>query len=161
MSRVNDILVEALKFEEGHIRRTQHILKVYSLAKLFGEKLELDKKELELLEIASILHDIGIKPTKKKGVDTSLENQLEEVKKILENLANIYELTPEEQKRVYFLIENHHNYCDLDDLSHQILIEADLIINIFEKNKENWEKYEEYMRTDIGKMLFKNFFILQ
>ena len=49
MSRVNEILIEALKFENGHIRRTQHILKVHSLAKLFAEKLGLDKKALELL----------------------------------------------------------------------------------------------------------------
>ena len=26
MSRVNEILIEALKFENGHIRRIQHIL---------------------------------------------------------------------------------------------------------------------------------------
>ena len=56
MSRVNEILIEALKFENGHIRRIQHILKVHSLAKLFAEKLGLDKKALELLEIAAILH---------------------------------------------------------------------------------------------------------
>lgn len=158
MSRVNEILIEALKFEEGHNRRTQHILKVHSLVKLLGEKLELDKRELELLEIASILHDIGIKPTKEKGIDTSLENQLKEVEKILENISIRYDLTSYEKSRVYFLIENHHNYLDLNDLSHQILIEADLIINLFEKNGENGEKYLEYIRTDIGKELFKSFF---
>mgnify|MGYP000615779839 FL=1 len=49
MSRVNEILIEALKFENGHIRRTQHILKVHSLAKLFAEKLGLDKKSIKLL----------------------------------------------------------------------------------------------------------------
>ena len=67
MSRVNEILIEALKFENGHIRRTQHILKVHSLAKLFAEKLGLDKA-LKLLEIAAILHDIGIKSCKDKGI---------------------------------------------------------------------------------------------
>lgn len=33
----------------------------------------------------------------------------------------------------------------------EILIEADLIINIFEKNKEGIEGYREYFRTDIGR----------
>lgn len=151
MSRVNEILIEALKFENGHIRRIQHILKVHSLAKLFAEKLGLDKKALELLEIAAILHDIGIKSCKDKGVNPSLENQLIEVKMILSNFSKKYEISPKEEKEIYFLIENHHNYLDLNNLSHQILIEADLIINIFEKNKEGIEEYREYFRTDIGR----------
>lgn len=151
MSRVNEILIEALKFENGHIRRTQHILKVHSLAKLFAKKLGLDKKALELLEIAAILHDIGIKSCKDKGVNPSLENQLIEVKMILSNFSKKYEISPKEEKEIYFLIENHHNYLDLNNLSHQILIEADLIINIFEKNKEGIEGYREYFRTDIGR----------
>lgn len=151
MSRVNEILIEALKFENGHIRRTQHILKVHSLAKLFAEKLGLDKKALELLEIAAILHDIGIKSCKDKGVNPSLENQLIEVKMILSNFSKKYEISPKEEKEIYFLIENHHNYLDLNNLSQQILIEADLIINIFEKNKEGIEGYREYFRTDIGR----------
>lgn len=33
----------------------------------------------------------------------------------------------------------------------EILIEADLIINIFKKNKEGIEGYREYFRTDIGR----------
>lgn len=155
MSRVNEILIEALKFENGHIRRTQHILKVYSLAKLFAEKLGLDKKSLELLEVAAILHDTGIKPCKDKGVNPSLENQLIEVKMILSNFSKKYEISSEEEKEIYFLIENHHNYLDLNNLSHQILIEADLIINIFEKNKEGIEEYREYFRTDIGRKMLK------
>ena len=31
------LLYSVLCYEEGHCRRTQHILKVYALAKLFGE----------------------------------------------------------------------------------------------------------------------------
>ena len=32
------LLYSVLCYEEGHCRRTQHILKVYALAKLFGEQ---------------------------------------------------------------------------------------------------------------------------
>ena len=32
------LLYSVLCYEEGHCRRTQHILKVYALAKLFGSK---------------------------------------------------------------------------------------------------------------------------
>ena len=108
MSRVNEILIEALKFENDHIRRTQHILKVHSLAKLFAEKLGLDKKDLELLEIAAILHDIGIKSCKDKSVNPSLENQLIEVKMILADLSKKYEISFEEEKEIYFLIKVFH-----------------------------------------------------
>lgn len=158
MNRVNEILLIALKFEKGHIRRTQHILKVHGLVKLMSDNLKIDHKEKELLEIASILHDIGIKPTKDKGIESSLENQLKEVKIILKELKEKYKISDEEEKRIFFLIENHHNYNKLDDLSHQILIEADLIINIFEKDKKNSNDYFKFIRTDIGKELFNSFF---
>ena len=40
----SELLYHALCYEEGHPRRTQHILKVYTLAKLLGEKEALSKK---------------------------------------------------------------------------------------------------------------------
>lgn len=76
------LLREALLFEEGHPRRTQHILKVYALAKLFGEQEGLSRREQRILRAAAILHDIAIKPCKEKYGDACQENQRREAAQI-------------------------------------------------------------------------------
>ena len=52
------LLYDALLYENGHLRRTQHILKVYGLAKMLGELENLPTHEQENLRAAAILHDI-------------------------------------------------------------------------------------------------------
>ena len=59
-------LCRALCWEEGHSRRTQHILKVYALAKLLGEREGLSETERETLQAAAILHDIAIRFCKER-----------------------------------------------------------------------------------------------
>ena len=49
------LLFHALCYEQGHERRTQHILKVYALAKLLGEAEGLDEEQRQLLQAAAIL----------------------------------------------------------------------------------------------------------
>lgn len=53
------LLYDALLYENGHLRRTQHILKVYGLAKMLGELENLPTHEQENLRAAAILHDIS------------------------------------------------------------------------------------------------------
>ena len=56
-----NLLRRVLCYEQGHVRRTQHILKVFALAKLFGEQEKLSVEEQQILQAAAILHDIAIK----------------------------------------------------------------------------------------------------
>ena len=60
------LLYDALLYEDGHLRRTQHILKVYGLAKMLGELENLPPHEQENLRAAAILHDIAIRFCKEK-----------------------------------------------------------------------------------------------
>lgn len=70
------LLHSALCYEEGHCRRTQHILKVYALAKLLGEQERISTEEQQILQAAAILHDIAIKYCKDNyNGDASQENQ--------------------------------------------------------------------------------------
>lgn len=52
----SELLYHALCYEEGHPRRTQHILKVYTLAKLLGEKEALSERDRQILQAAAILY---------------------------------------------------------------------------------------------------------
>ena len=73
------LLYDALLYENGHLRRTQHILKVYGLAKMLGELENLPTHEQENLRAAAILHDIAIKFCKEKYDDGCPANQRKEV----------------------------------------------------------------------------------
>ena len=55
------LMNQVLKYEAGHPRRTQHVLKVYALAKLLGEQEQLSVEDQQIQQAAAILHDIAIK----------------------------------------------------------------------------------------------------
>ena len=55
------LLLQALLYEQGHPRRTQHILKVYALARLLGEEEGLPMEEQRVLNAAAILHAIPLR----------------------------------------------------------------------------------------------------
>lgn len=57
---ISNLLQEMIQYYSGDPKRIQHFIKVHSFAKLIGEKEELDSTTLKTLEIAAIVHDIGI-----------------------------------------------------------------------------------------------------
>lgn len=46
--------------------RIQHFLKVYAFAKTIGEAQALDPRTQDILEVAAVVHDIGIKISEEK-----------------------------------------------------------------------------------------------
>lgn len=57
---INEVIVRAIEYDNGDAKRIQHFIKVHSFATLIGQMEKLDENTLEILEIASVLHDIGI-----------------------------------------------------------------------------------------------------
>ena len=62
----NLLLKNALIYENGHKRRTQHILKVYALSSCIATSENLTEEQLTVIKAATILHDIAIKSCKEK-----------------------------------------------------------------------------------------------
>lgn len=153
------LLKEALLYEEGHPRRTQHTLKVYGLAKLFGELEDLPENERIILNAAAILHDIPIKYCKLhyEG-DACQENQQKEAPQLVKKF-----LFQSGYDDLYFqpvlnLILNHHNYSGSREKLLQLLIEADLIINCYESPiaKEKAQALQKIFKTKLGRKMFDN-----
>ena len=121
-----------IDYEAGSPHRINHFLKVYGFAKAIGELEGLEEEDQLILEIASLMHDIGIKPSLEKY--GSAEGKYQELegpiiaKKIFEGLS----LGDKIEDRVSFLIGHHHSYDDIRGLDYQILVEADFLVNIFE-----------------------------
>ena len=77
------LLYSVLCYEEGHCRRTQHILKVYALAKLIGEQEKISVEDQQILQAAAILHDVAIKYCKEHYNGDASQNNQKQVVSIL------------------------------------------------------------------------------
>lgn len=110
---INDethLLYNAMCYEEGHSRRTQHILKVYALAKLLGEQEKLPVEEQQILQAAAILHDIAIKYCKEHyNGDASQDNQKQAVPLLVTRFLKEANYLPSYIPRIIDLVICHHD----------------------------------------------------
>lgn len=128
-----NVVSAMIDFYAGDIQRINHFLKVYALAKSIGECEGLSEEALEVLEIAAVTHDIGIKPSEEKYGDcTGPHQELEgpPIARVMLNGLGYY--APALIERVCYLIGHHHTYTKIDGLDYQILVEADFLVNLHE-----------------------------
>ena len=130
-----EVVRRMVLFDKGDARRIQHFLKVYMFAALIGKMEGLPPEQQEVLEIAAILHDIGIIPAEKKyGFNNGKLQEQEGPAYARTLLQEAGGYQPELIDRVCFLIAHHHTYEGVDGPDWQILLEADFLVNTFEKN---------------------------
>ena len=123
-----------IAYDCGDLRRIEHFIKVYGYASAIGRLEGLNPRELETLEIAALLHDIGIKVSEEKyhssaGKYQELEGPAQ-ARRLLEGVDTDREMT----ERICWLIGHHHTYGHIQDMDHQILVEADFLVNLAEDN---------------------------
>ena len=153
-----ELLYSALCYEQGHKRRTQHILKVYALAKLLGEKEEFSEEEREILQAAAILHDIAIRYCKEHyDGDAGQKNQKKEAPRMVREFLKAAGYSLSVIPRVTELVLKHHDYDGPKDRILQVLMEADIIVNCWEEipDEEKLRKYRAIFRTPAGTELFE------
>lgn len=127
------LILKMTEFEKGDPKRIQHFIKVYEYAHMIGRLEGLDEKTQKILDIAAILHDIGICPSEKKYGRCDGKIQEQEGPAYARNmLEDFSEVTPEETDRVCYLIGHHHTYTGVDGEDYQILLEADFLVNAYE-----------------------------
>lgn len=145
------LLYSALCYERGHCRRTQHILKVYALAKLLGEQERISTEEQQ------ILHDIAIKYCKDNyDGDAGQEKQKKEAPHLVNSFLQEANYLPSYIPRILELVVKHHDYDAPKDRTLQILMEADLIINCYENCQSSGKIrcIKDFFQTSSGKKLF-------
>ncbi|MDR3121295.1 MAG: HD domain-containing protein [Clostridiales bacterium] len=121
-----------IEYEKGCPHRVGHFLKVYGYAKTIGELEGLEADERFVLETAALVHDIGIKPSLEKyGASDGSYQELEGPAAARATLEALGFDAPVVD-RVCWLVGHHHSYADIDGRDHQILIEADFLVNIHE-----------------------------
>lgn len=127
------LIIRMNGFNAGHPDWIQHLIKVYEYAHVIGVSENIDPEKLKILDIAAILHDIGIRPCMERF--GSCEGPLQEkygpdyARELLKAFPDV---TADETERICFLIGHHHTYEGVDDIDWQILLEADYLVNSFE-----------------------------
>lgn len=159
---MEDLIVKMTEFNAGDPKRIQHFLKVYEFAHVIGIREGLAPETLHILEMAAILHDIGIRPSEEKygRCDGKLQEQ-EGPAYAKEILAQFPEVTVAETERICYLIAHHHTYENVDGLDYRILLEADFLVNALEDDlpKEAIRKCRENVfETETGVYLLNTMF---
>jgi HD superfamily phosphodiesterase len=150
MAKLSGLLIaDMISYNAGDARRIAHALKVYSFAKTIGELENLNPQMQQTLELAGILHDIGIHISEQKYGSSAGNYQELEGPPIARELLLKYELPTEMLERICFLIGHHHTYQAVDGTDYQILIEADFLVNAFEDSMT--EKQIASVRTKVFK----------
>jgi len=159
---IAEVLKDMIEYFGNDVRRINHAIKVYTIAKNMGEMEKVAEENLLIIEIASILHDIGIKISEEKYNSSIGKYQEIEGPLVAKNILKKYNLKDETLERILFLIGNHHSYSKIDNIDFQILIEADFLINIYEDKllKENVMSIKEkYFKTKTGKSYIENMYL--
>jgi len=158
----NKLILEMTHYYAGQPHRIQHFMKVYGYAKLIGEQEEMDARTQDILNVASIVHDIGIKKSEEIYGDSIGSHQEELGPAIAEEMLRGLGYDEELIKRVSYLVGHHHTYDPIDGIDYQILVEADFLVNLFENEtsrKPAETALERIFRTETGKEICRTMFL--
>ncbi len=146
------------------VRRINHALKVYGFASCIARCEGLPEQELVVVDIAAILHDIGIKEAERKYNSSSGHYQeIEGAPMALQLLAE-FALDETILDRICFLIANHHSYQKINGADFQILVESDFLVNIVEDEMQSHSIESirrKYFKTATGVSIIESMFEVQ
>lgn len=166
MSLYKDMLhyltLEMIKFYQGDPKRIHHFLKVHSFARLIGEGESLDEETLFTLEAAALVHDIGIKPAEEKYGSCEGKLQEQEGPAPAREMLTALGFEPEVINRVCYLVAHHHTFEPVDGIDYRILLEADMLVNLYDEPSKAVEAaLKNVFRTDTGMKLCKTMYNVQ
>lgn len=126
---IGSVVSAMIEYLHGNLHEVEHMLKVYGYAKAIGEMEGLDPRTQRTLEIAAVVHDIGIPLAIQKYGNDAGPHQEElgpaEARTLLEGLG----CDGETIARVCHLVGHHHSYGCVDGIDYRILLEADFLVN--------------------------------
>lgn len=158
---MQQLFAEMLRFYAGDPQQIQHFTKVHNFARFIGLGEELDPNTLQILEIAALVHDIGIKPALAKHGSANGKLQEQEGPPVAKEMLEKLGYSKEVIERVCFLVGHHHTYSGIDGADYQILVEADFLVNLFEGNMQPdavLTVYQNIFRTQTGREYCKKMF---
>ena len=118
-----------IEFYNGNIHDIGHFLKVWAMAKTIGELEGLDEHTQRILELAAVVHDISCPLCREKYGNAGGKNQELESPPLVEAFFEELPVERSDVERISWLVAHHHTYTNIDGPDHQILLEADFLVN--------------------------------
>lgn len=161
MLKINETINAMIAYFKGDVKRIQHFLKVFAIARTIGINEKLPEDVQYLLEVAAITHDIGIKVSEEKFGSSAGAYQEQEGPAEAEKLLSEIGYEEDFIDKVCFLIAHHHTYKGIDNAPYRILVEADFLVNIYEEHismelAKNVK--EKIFRTESGIKMFEDMY---
>ena len=119
-------------FFAGQPKQIHHFLKVSAFCEAIATGEMLDSALCQRLVIAGLVHDIGIRIADEKFGRHEGPLQEQEGPAAARPLLAQCGLAEEEIERQCWLIAHHHTYTNVTEIDHQILLEADFLVNAYE-----------------------------
>lgn len=152
------LVCDMVAYEGADHGRVNHFLKVYAYARTIALQEGLDCQQQEILELAAILHDVGIKVSEEKYGSGAGKYQEIEGPPIAREMLQKRGAPREWIERVSYLVGHHHTYHDVQGMDYQILLEADFLVNIEEGGMPLNDKMRSLFKTQAGKALLCDLF---
>lgn len=162
MSSMEDIVqrvtLAMMEYDALDPKRIHHFLKVHAFSRTIAVEEGLDDALTARIELAALVHDIGIKRSEQKYGSASGHYQEMEGPSEAKTLLDACGVMPAIIARICYLVGHHHTYADIDGIDYQILVEADFLVNIAEEPMDKphaMRVYERIFKTETGKKLFR------
>ena len=158
---VNDMICKMIAQAGGNKHDIAHFLKVYTYARLIGEKEQLDVRTQETLEITAVIHDIACPLCREKYGNASGKHQEQESAPLVEAFLEDTGVDEVMKERISYLVCHHHTYTDVNGLDYQILLEADFLVNADESQMSEAairHARETFFRTGTGRNLLDSIY---
>ena len=107
---VNDMICKMIAQAGGNKHDIAHFLKVYTYARLIGEKEQLDVRTQETLEITAVIHDIACPLCREKYGNASGKHQEQESAPLVEAFLEDTGVDEAMKERISYLVCHHHRY---------------------------------------------------
>jgi CRISPR/Cas system-associated endonuclease Cas3-HD len=157
----NLVMKKMIEYFQTDVKRINHAFKVLDFAEIISYDQSLDQKTREIIIYTAILHDIGIKKAEKKYNSSIGKYQEIEGPSIAREMLSDLNISEEIIDRACYIIGNHHSYSKIDGVDFQIIVEADMLVNIFEDNmsKKRIENIKKNLfKTEAGKKLISTMY---
>lgn len=161
--RIRSLAMKMVEFDRGQPALIQHFTKVYAYAALIAGQEPMGAEEREMLEAAALVHDIAIPLCIAKYGSDAGNLQEQEGPALVREMLSSMDFGDGFVERVCWLVAHHHTLTGIESMDHQILIEADFLVNAFEggQSREAMQRMlNNVFRTTAGKTLLRTMFDL-
>jgi HD superfamily phosphohydrolase YqeK len=136
---IDRVAVAMKKYFENDFKRIGHATRVARYAEqIMGARAEDEEPaHRAVVLIAAYLHDIGIKEAERKFHSSSSKYQHQEGPPVARVILTELEAEPGLVDEICDIVGHHHNPCDEETVNFKVLYDADLIVNLEEKQKES------------------------